>query len=456
MDHSPNPASSRRDDGEAAPTRSLAADDRFLVYSWTPQRGRAPLTISDAEGIYLWDKNGRRYADFCSAQISVNVGYKHPFVIDAIERQLRKVAYVAPVFQTEVEQRLAAMVAARTPLGLNHVFFTNTGSEGVETAIKIARAVTGRLKIYSAWQSYHGATSGASAVSGDPRRLFAEPGMVGHAKFLLPNHYRDPFGAEPADLTGSLALAALKSQLEFEGPETVAAILIEPIVGTSGLYVPPVEFVRGLRRLCDQMGMLLIFDETMTGWGRTGRWFACEHFGVAPDLMVTAKGITSGYVPFGCVTMTTPIYEHFLDRPFVAGSTTEGHALGCAAGIANISVYEDEDLITRSTVHGQYLLAGLKALQERHSCVGDVRGRGLFTCVELTSDRATGAPLAGYRNVRRDVAGPLSARLLDLGLSVICKWDFIFIAPPLIVRPEEIDDALTRLDDAFTFVDAML
>lgn len=425
----------------------------YLVNSWTPQRNRNPLTIRDADGIYLWDTEGKRYADFCSAQVSVNVGYKHPAVIEAIERQLQRAAYIAPVFQTEPEQQLAALVARHTPDGLNHVFFTNTGAEGVETAIKVARAVTGRLKIYSAWQSYHGATSGASAVSGDPRRLFAESGMVGHAKFHLPLDYRSPFGSAVSDPTGEIALATLASQLEHEGAETVAAILIEPIVGTSGGYVPPAAFVSGLRRLCDHLGVLLIVDETMSGWGRTGRWFACEHFGLHPDILVTAKGITSGYVPLGCVVMTTPIYDHFLDRPFVSGSTTEGHALGCAAGIANIGVYEDEDLIHRAAVQGDRLLAGLRSLQTRHRCIGDVRGKGLLTCVELTSDRSTRAPLAGYRNAQRDIAGPLNERLLASGLSVLCKWDFVFIAPALIVQDAEIDDALNRLDDAFSFVD---
>ncbi len=433
-----------------------ARPGKSLVQSWTKQRDLAPLTITRADGIYLWDHENRRYADFCSGQISVNVGYNHPRVIEAIEAQLRQAAFVAPMYETEVERELAERIVARTPPGLNHVFFTNSGTEAVETAIKIARAVTGRLKIYSAWQSYHGGTTGAGSVSGDPRRLYVEPGMVGHGKFMFPNLYRGCFGESPDDGSAEIYLKTLQNQVEFEGPETIAAILVEPIVGTSGLYVPPADFMVGLRRLCDSCGILLIFDEVMSGWGRTGRWFACEHFGVAPDILVTAKGITSGYVPLGVVTMTSSIYEHFLDRPFVAGSTTEGHPLACAAGLANISIYEEEDLVSRSEVVGEHLLRGLWTLRDRHPSVGDVRGRGLFTCIELTSDRDSRAPLAGYRNARLDVAGRVSDCLLSLGLSVICKWDFIFVAPPLIVEEQEVDEALDRFDEALKLTDALL
>lgn len=406
--------------------------------------------------IYIWDNKGQKYADFASAQISVNVGYNHPAIQSAISAQLKQIAYAAPPHRTEAEIELAEAVADVSPPGLNHVFFTNTGSEGIETAIKIARAVSGRHKIYSAWQSYHGATLGASSVSGDPRRLFSEAGTASQPKFHYPNCYNNPFGSNDPDTIAAITLAILASQIEYDGPETVAAILIEPIVGTSGLYVPPTSFMVGLRALCDRFDILLIFDETMCGWGRTGRWFACNHFSVAPDIMVTAKGITSGYIPFGCVVMTTPIYEFFLDRPFVAGSTTEGHALGCAAGLANINVYKKENLIVRSAEYGTRLLEGLVELKNRHPSVGDVRGRGLFTCLELTSDKTLQTPLAGYRNSLQDVATPLSKRLLELGISTLVKWDFVFVAPPLVINATQIDDALDRIDDALKTTDAML
>jgi taurine--2-oxoglutarate transaminase len=228
------------------------------------------------------------------------------------------------------------------------------------------------------------------------------------------------------------------------------------MVGTSGLYIPPPSFINGLRALCDLHEILLIFDETMTGWGRTGRWFAADHFDVTPDIMVTAKGITSGYIPFGCVVMTTPIYESFLDNPFVAGSTTEGHALGCAAGLANIDVYRKEELITRSEQMGKRMLDGLMALKQIHPSVGDVRGCGLFACIELTSDREARAPLAGYRDSRREVASLLLSRLLSLGVSTIAKWDFLFFAPPLIVEEAQVDDALEKLDDALKEADRLV
>lgn len=427
-----------------------------LVYSWVKQRNHRPLTIARGDGIYLWDADGRKFADFASAQISVNVGYNHPKVQEAIRSQLEKIAYAAPPHQTDVELKLAAAVVEVSPCGLNHVFFTNSGAEGIETAIKIARAVTGRYKIYSAWQSYHGATHGASSVTGDPRRMYSEGGCASQPKFHFPNCYRNPFSSHDPEVVAAMCLASLTSQIEYDGPETVAAILIESIVGTSGLYVPPASFVTGLRAICDRFGILLIFDETMCGWGRTGRWFACEHFSVTPDIMVTAKGITSGYVPFGCVVMTTAIYEYFCDRPFIAGSTTEGHALGCAAGLANVEIYKTEDLISRSAKLGTTLVDGLQELKKRHPSVGDIRGCGLFACIELTRDRALKAPIAGYRNQLTDISGQINSKLLSLGISTLTKWDWIFVAPPLIINLEQIDDALNKFDDLLTMTDSII
>lgn len=424
-----------------------------VLFGWQRQNTAPAPVIERAEHIYLWDADGMRYADLCSGQMNVNIGYGHPHVLAAMRRQMDAVAYVAPSFPTESRIRLAAMVAERTPLGLNHVFFSNSGAEAVETAIKMARAVTGRTQIYSAWQSYHGATAGAAAVSGDPRRHYAEPAMPGIAKFLYPNCYRCPFGLSGAPECRFACMASLRSQIEFDGPETVAAILLEPISGTSGLYVPPAEFVIGLRKLCDEFGILLIFDETMSGWGRTGKWFASEHYGVIPDIMTTAKGLTSGYVPLSATVVTQRIRDYFAERPLVAGATTEAHALACAAAIANLEVYRDEGLIERSATEGVYLHQRLADIKERHRCVGDVRGRGLFACIELTADRSRRLPLAGYRNCQRDVATPLSRRLLASGVFVVAKWDFVFIAPPLVIGRAELDEYLDIIDDTLTELD---
>jgi len=426
------------------------------VLGWQRQDVRSQFIVERADRIYLWDINGRQYSDFGAGQINVNVGYNHPRVRAAIHRQLDRVAYVAPNLATDVRIKLGSMIVAKAPADLQYVFLTNSGSEAIENAIKIARAVTGRLRIYSAWQSYHGATAGASAVSGDPRRLYVEPTMPGITKFHYPACYRCPFNQSGPPSCGFVCLYSLEKQIEYDGPETVAAIILEPIAGTSGLYIPPDQFVKGLRRLCDRHGILLIFDETMSGWGRSGRWFACEHFDVAPDILVTAKGLTSGYVPLGAVMMTTRVRDHFLTKPFVGGLSNEGHALGCAAAIANIEAYEDEQLVTRSANLGEHLNRRLLVLRDRHMSVGDVRCKGLFACLELTRDRDRKEPLAGHRDQFINVTHDLSRQLRQMGLIVIAKWDFIFIAPPLVITEEEIDEGVAKIDSVLDQTDNLI
>jgi taurine--2-oxoglutarate transaminase len=427
-----------------------------VVYGWLCQGAERPVRIANADGIYLWDEYGREYADFASGQININVGYNHPRVLAAMQTQMQRASYVAPNLATEVRSRLAQLVVDRTPTDLQHVFFGNSGAEAIETAVKIARTVTGRSKIYSAWRSYHGATAVASAVSGDPRRLYSEPAPPSISKFHYPACYRCAFGQDDPACCGFPCLHSLESQLLLDGPETVAAILLEPIVGTSGLYIPPADFMIRLRKLCSLHGIVLIIDETMSGWGRSGRWFACEHFDISPDILVTAKGLTSGYVPLSAVVMTSRIYDYFRSRNFVAGSTTEGHALACAAGIANLEIYEEEGLVEQSRLLGEKLIKRLCELKTTHPSVGDVRGKGLFACVELTRDRSRRTPLAGYRNSQRDVATLVTNRLRQLGVMVLAKWDFIFIAPPLIISETQLNQGLEKLDDVLNVVDGLI
>jgi taurine---2-oxoglutarate transaminase len=429
--------------------------ENHVVYGWQPQRVTPKACFVRSERIYLWDTDDRRFMDFCAGQMNVNVGYSHPRVLDAMRRQMTTLTYVPPTFETQPRTRLARMIAERAPQGLEYVFFANSGSEAVEMALKIARAVTGRTKIYSAWRSYHGTTAGASAISGDPRRLFVEPSQFGLGKFHGATCYCCPFGHRQAPECAFACLEALRSSLLLDGSETVAAIVLEPIVGTSGIYIPPVEFIRGVRELCTTHGIVLIFDETMTGWGRTGRWFACEHFGVSPDILVTAKGITSGYVPLGAAVMTARVRDFFLDRVFVGGLTNEGHALACATAIANIETYENEKLIERSKILGDYLLERLIDLKARHSSIGDIRGKGLFACIELTADRALRTPLAGYRNQRKDVASGLLQLLFDMRLILVAKWDYVFIAPPLVIEKDELDEGLSCIDKALYYADEL-
>jgi taurine--2-oxoglutarate transaminase len=426
---------------------------RHVIYGWQPQEIRSPVIFERAERIYLWDTEGRRYADFGSGQINVNLGYGHPKVLRALRSQMERMTYVAPTFATEARIRLAASVARHMPGDLECVFFTNSGSESIENAIKIARAVTGRTKIYSAWQSYHGATAGASAISGDRRRLYVEPAMPGTGKFHYASCYRCPFGQTAPPQCSFACLVSLQQQILFEGPETVAAIVLEPIVGGSGLYIPPADFLRGIRQFCDAHGILLIFDETMSGWGRSGRWFACEHYDVVPDILTTAKGITSGYVPLGATVVTPRIRDHFLRKGFVGGLTNEGHTLGCAAGIATIEAYEEEGLVARSAALGDYLAERLSALSQKHPSIGDVRAKGLFACIELSADRKRKISLAGSREANRTVATEMARRLFDQGLVVLARGDFVFVAPPLVISREELDEGLEKVDSVLRYAD---
>lgn len=427
-----------------------------VVYGWQPQRHRPALEIARAQGVYLWDTGGRRYLDLCAGQMNVNVGHSHPHILGAMREQMEQLTYVAPNLATATRTQLAAELIRRCPHPLEYAFFTSSGAESVEAALKIARAATGRNKIYSAWRSYHGASAGASAVSGDPRRVFVEPGAAGVRFFHGATCYHCAFGFRQPPECGLACVESLKSSILLDGPETVAAVLIEPIPGTSGVYVPPRDFLRALQSFCTAHGILLIADETMTGWGRTGRWFACEHFGITPDILTTAKGITSAYVPLGAVAMTAKIRDQFLERAFVAGSTNEGHALACAAGVANIQVYEQENLIERSAQLGLHLAQRLSDIESRHPAVGDVRCLGLFACIELTSHRETRAPLADYRDRQGNIAAALTRRLLDLGVIVVAKWDYLFIAPPLVITQAELDGALDAVDEALEVADARL
>jgi taurine---2-oxoglutarate transaminase len=431
-------------------------DKEHVIYSWKAQRNVNPIIMDRAEGIYNWDVDGKRYIDFCAGLLCVNVGHSHPHVLNAMKAQMEKLTYVGTMFGSEPKARLAKMLSEVTPGDLNHVFYTNAGAEAVENAIKAARWFTGRHKVYSRWRSYHGATGGAITLTGDPRRWAAEPGIPGAVKFFGPYCYQCPFGYDSEETCGMACLQALKTQLMLDGPHTVAAIFLEPIVGTNGIIVPPKAFVQGVRQLCDENGILLVSDEVMAGFGRSGKWFGINHFDVVPDIMTVAKGLTSGYIPLGATIVRSKLYEYFQDHPFVGGLTYGGHALGCATGIANLEVYHQEGLIEKSRDNGEYLRNKLLALKDKHPSVGDVRCKGLWACLELTSDKATHAPLAGFTDARKNVSAGLFKRLIDMGLYVFPKWDFIFMAPPLVITPTQIDEAMAMLDEGLNYTDSQI
>ena len=431
-------------------------DRQHVIYSWKAQGSVDPVMIDRAEGIYMWDTDGKRILDGCAGLLNINIGHGNKHVLAAMKAQMDKVCYVAPGFGTEPKARLAEMVAQLTPGDLDYVFFTNGGAEAIENAIKAARWYTGRHKIYSRWRSYHGGTAGAITLTGDPRRWPAEPGIPGVVHFFGPYPYQCPFGSRDEEECGRKTLEVLKTQIMLDGAKTIAAIFMEPIVGTNGIIVPPQNFMTGLRQLCDENGILLVVDETMAGWGRAGKWFGIEHYGIVPDIITTAKGITSGYVQLGLMILNKKIWEHFQDKPFTGGLTYSGHALACAAGIANIEVYQNDKLVENSAKMGAYLDKKLQELKDKHPSVGDARCKGLWACIELTSNRQTRAPLAGFADSQRNVSGALTKVLHENGLYLFAKWDYIFVSPPLIIKQPEIDQMVAAIDKALVYSDTLV
>jgi taurine--2-oxoglutarate transaminase len=438
-------------------TEAIRAMDRqHVIYPWKAQKDvKSPIIMDRAEGIYMWDTDGKRYIDFCAGLLSVNIGHGNQHVLNAMKAQMDKLTYVATMFGTEAKAKLAQMISEVTPGDLDYVFFTNGGAEAVENAIKAVRWMTGRHKIYSRWRSYHGATAGAISLTGDPRRWSSEPGMPGVERFFGPYCYHCPFGYKNENECGIQCLETLKTQIMLDGPKTIAAIFMEPIIGTNGIIIPPTEFVRGVRQICDENGILLVMDEVMSGWGRSGAWFGSEHFGVVPDIMLTAKGLTSSYIQLGTMICNKKVWDYYYDHPFVGGLTYAGHALACACGVANIEVYKQENLIEKSRVNGEYLLKRLEEIRDRHPSVGDVRGKGLWACIELTADKKTRAPLAGFEDSIRNVSGEICKRLYSMGLYLFAKWDYIFIAPPLTITQAQIDESLALVEQALEYPDSL-
>ncbi len=431
-------------------------DRQHLIYSWKAQGAVDPIIMDRADGIYMWDTDGKQYIDGCAGLLCVNIGHGNKHVQNAMKAQMGKACYVGTMFGSEPKARLGEMISEVTPGDLDYVFFTNAGAEAVENAIKAARWFTGRHKIYARWRGYHGATAGAITLTGDPRRWPAEPGIPGVVHYFGPYPYNCPFGTDDPEECGKRTLEVLKTQIMLDGPKTIAAIFMEPIVGTNGIIIPPKNYVQGVRQLCDENGILLVSDEVMAGWGRTGRWFGIDNFDVVPDIITTAKGLTSGYVQLGAMIWNKKLWDYFSEHPFTGGLTYGGHALGCATGIANIEVYKKENLIRKSADNGEYLKKKLEGLKENHPSLGDARCQGLWACLELTSDKKTKAPLAGYTDSIRNVSGELTKRFFQNGLYLFAKWDFIFISPPLIITKEQIDSMVEIIDKALEYTDSLV
>ena len=429
---------------------------RYTYGTWRAQRGWKPIHVTKAEGSYFWDASGKRYLDFSSQLVCSNLGHQNQAVIDAICKQAHELAFISPAHTCDVRANLALKLLEVMPKGLDKFFYATSGTEANEAAIKIARMYTGKHKILARYTSYHGSTAGAVAATGDLRRWFIEPtGKIPGVIFgPESNCYRCPLGQSYPSCNTS-CVDYLSYMIDHD--ENVAAILIEPIVGTNGVLVPPPEYLPKLAAAAKKRGVLLICDEVMTGWGRTGKWFACEHWGVTPDILTTAKGVTNAAVPLGITATSRAIADFFEDNFFAHGHTYEAHPLTLAPAIAAIDEYRRLDLMNRSTQMGELLGQKLKALMAKHPSIGDVRGLGLFWCVELVKNRATKEPFntpqdkAARKPLVIDaVAGEMTKR----GVTVLSWVSHLVIAPPLIVTEEQIDEGVAALDAALSIADA--
>lgn len=429
---------------------------RKLNYgTWRFQKGWTPLHIVDAEGCFFIDGNGKRYLDFSSQLMCVNLGHKNPAVIRAIEEQARALPYIAPSYATDVRVELSQLLLDVLPKGLEKFFFTTSGTEANEAAFKIARLFTGKSKIVARYRSYHGSTTGSIAATGDPRRWPVEPVTKGQGVVFAPevNCYQCPIKHRYPEC--DIACADYLEHI-IENESDVAAVLVEPIVGTNGVLVPPPEYMPRLRRICDRQGVLLIADEVMTGWGRTGKWFAVDHWDVAPDILVTAKGITSAYIPLGLCATTKRVADYFEDHLFAHGHTYEAHPMTLGPAITTIREIQRLNLVERACEMGEYLGQRLFALRDKHRCIGEVRGLGLFWAIELVKNRTTKNPL----NTKQDkisgkalVVDRIAGEMLKAGVAVNPWISHFVIAPPLIIERGEIDFAIEAFDRALVLGD---
>jgi taurine--2-oxoglutarate transaminase len=425
----------------------VALTKKHTLFEWSAQAKVDPIPVARAKGIYFWTPEGKRFIDFNSQLMSVNIGHGDPRVIEAISKQAAVLAYANPFMATEPRARLGAKLAAITPGDIDTFFFTNGGAEANENAVKIARQFTGRHKILARYRSYHGGTAGAMALTGDPRRWAAEPGMPGVIRVFDPYH-----GIQRGWDTTEQALQTIEEVIQLEGPQTIAAFILEPVTGTNGVLAPPDGYLQGVREICTKHGILMIADEVMSGFGRTGKWFAVEHWNVVPDLICMAKGLTSSYLPLGAVGMRHHIAEYFQDKVFYGGLTYNSHPMGCAAALATIAVYEEDHLIDNAREMGKILKSLLAELAAKHPSVGAVRSIGLFGIVELIRNRTTKEPMAPFNGTSAEMAA-LGKFFREQGLYTFVRWNTFFTNPPLCIKDSEMREAFAILDRGLEITD---
>jgi taurine--2-oxoglutarate transaminase len=424
----------------------IALARRHTMFEWMAQNAVDPLLVTRAKGVHFWTADGKRFLDFNSQQMCVNVGHGNERVIKAIQDQVATLAYATPFMTTEVRAKLGAKLAEICPGDIDAFFFTNGGAEANESAMKLARWITGRLKILSFYRSYHGSTAGAMSATGDPRR-WTEPSMPGIVHLLNPYH-----GVERGWDGVDEALAYLEEVIQLEGPSTIAGFLVESVVGSNGVLVPPDGYLAGIRAICDRHGIIMISDEVMSGFGRTGEWFAVNHWGVVPDVMTMAKGLTSAYVPMGAVGVRRQIADMFKDRVFASGLTYNSHPVACAAALACISVYEDDRLIENAKNVGRVMASLLAEMAAKHPCVGAVRSIGLFGAIDLVKNRATREPMAPFGGASPQMA-MLSKFFRDEGLYSFFRWHMFYVIPPLCITEAELREGFAIIDRGLTLMD---
>ncbi|WP_069167600.1 aspartate aminotransferase family protein [Nocardia altamirensis] len=433
--------------------RAYELDRRHVFHSWSAQAQINPMTITATQGCYVWDGDGNRLLDFSSQLVNTNIGHQHPKVVAAVQEQAATLCTVAPQHVNAARSEAARLIAERTPGELNKIFFTNGGAEAVEHAVRMARLHTGRYKVLTRYRSYHGGTETAINLTGDPRRWPNDHGNAGVVHFFGPFLYRTQFHASNETEESERALAHLEQTIAFEGPSTIAAIVLESIPGTAGIMVPPPGYLAGVRALCDKHGIILIADEVMSGFGRTGKWFAIDHFDVVPDLLTFAKGVNSGYVPLGGVAISPAIAATFDDRAYPGGLTYSGHPLATAAAVATIDAMADERIIENAADIGAEVLGpGLRELAARHPSIGEVRGTGVFWALELVRDRATREPLAPYGGTSQAMT-EVAAECRAAGLLVFINFNRLHVVPPCVVSAAEAKEGLALLDQALTVAD---
>ena len=421
---------------------------KHTLFEWSAQNAVDPIPVAGAKGCWFWTPEGKRYLDFNSQLMCVNIGHGDERVVRAIQQQVETLAYANPFMATEVRARLGRKLAEVCPGDIDVFFFTNGGAEANENAVKLARQFTGRHKILSFYRSYHGATAGSMMLTGDPRRWAAEPGMPGVVHVLNPYH-----GIQQGWDTAADALARIEETIQLEGAQTIAAFVLEPVTGTNGVLIPPDGFIQGVRDLCTKYGILMVADEVMSGFGRTGEWFAIDHWAVVPDLMTIAKGLTSAYVPLGAVGMRRGIADHFKDKVFFGGLTYNSHPVACAAALATLQVYEDDRLIENARFLGRLMADLMQGLQQKHAIVGAARSIGLFGLVELVKDRQSLEPLAPFNGTSEPMKR-LAKFFRDEGLYTFVRWHTFFTNPPLSISEDELRLGFDVIDRGLTAIES--